>query len=132
MSLARYVPPSALAHMQNQARRLASFKRAVEEQKTIFYRTGAALGTGIAVGYVQGRYDLDEVRGVPVVPVVGGLLHVAAFMLDDSTSEHLHNIGDACVAIGSHQFARQLGADQRAKSTSNTSTAAGGYTPLAA
>jgi hypothetical protein len=115
-AMARYVPPSVVSHMQSMQHRLANMKDRAKEQEQVVVSTVASALTGATFGFLDGRYDRRELGGVPIAPVAGVGAHIAAFALGGKEGVYLHSVGDAAIAVGMADIAREFGKKRKASS----------------
>jgi hypothetical protein len=115
-AIARYVPPSVVSHMQSMQHRLANMRdRAKEQEQTVVSTVASAL-TGATFGFLDGRYDRRELGGAPIAPVAGVLTHIGGFVVGGKDGAYLHSIGDAAIAVGMADIAREFGKKRKASS----------------
>lgn len=86
-----------------------------KEQKTVITSAAAAGATGLALGYVKGRYDRTEVAGVPLAPIVGIASHVVAYYANPFEATLLHSAGDAALACAAFEFGEKTGKDRKSQ-----------------
>lgn len=86
-----------------------------KHERHVYYGAAASSGAGLLLGYIKGRYDTTEVKGVPIALAVGIASHAAGFYTTGVESHVLHAAGDAALAISAFNFGETLGDDRQAK-----------------
>ncbi len=112
-----------MAAMTKVERARASLKRLREKSEEMTETVVGAVetsGAAFAMGVVQGRYGRVEVGPVPVDLLSGLALHGAAFAgIGGRNSNHLHHLGNGCLASYMTTIGTGVGADLRKKSLSS-------------
>lgn len=95
----------------------ARHKRAVanaKQQQGVYVAAAVATATGIGLGYLKGKYDREDVQGIPIAPIVGVAGHVLAYYANDNEATLLHAAADAALAVGAFAFGKRQGEESKA------------------
>lgn len=106
----------ALEKYDNLKRRIAGMKENAEKTTKTVIRTVEVGGAAFGIGLVQGRTGGVEVFGVPLELGLGiGLNVFGLFGGAGAYSDHLHNVGDGCIAAYAATLGRGVGTTMRTK-----------------
>jgi hypothetical protein len=110
--LPAHTPPKAQELIVRQRSMIENLKAAADEMTQRSMRTLEITAAGAAVGFVEGRYQLEELNGVPTAAAAGIVSHAIGFYLGGDNAEHLHNMGDGALAAQGYKtgldFGRQM------------------------
>jgi hypothetical protein len=113
LELPAHTPPKAQEIIVRQRSMIDHLKAATEEATTRTMRTLETTGAGAIVGFLEGRYQMEEVNGVPLAATAGLLSHAAAFYMGGANAEHFHNAGDGAFAAQGYITGKDVGRQMR-------------------
>jgi hypothetical protein len=124
LELPAHTPPKAQDIIVRQRSMIDNLKAAGEEAATRTLRT-VEVGVGAAtLGYIEGRYQMEEINGIPLAATAGVAFHAAAFYVGGPNAEHLHNFGDAGIAAQGYKTGLDMGKQMRIKANETKQPAA--------
>lgn len=128
----RHVPPSVADKFERMSKRMANMAKNAQEQTAKAVRTAECAAAGAVLGFLDGRYDRTELFGAPLAGVAGVGFHIGGFVVGGDEAEHLHAIGDGCLAVYSAKVAKDVGVDRKNKANGQTNSTASFTLPRAA
>lgn len=140
MTITKKDAQQAVARLETIKKRIANIRERAEETTERIVATAEVGGAAFGMGVIQGKTGGVEVFGVPLELGLGlGLNAFALFGGAGKHSNHLHNVGNGCLAAYATTLGRGVGATWKDKSlgagTSSelpAGTAASGLSPMEA
>jgi hypothetical protein len=128
MNISQSHAKQAMERYDSLKRRIAGMRDNAEKTTKTVIRTAEVGGAAFGIGLIQGRTGGVEVFGVPLELGLGiGLNIFGLFGGAGAYSDHLHNVGDGCIAAYATTLGRGVGTTMRSKSLGG-----GAAKPLAA
>lgn len=123
----RGMSPAAADKFISKERTIARMKEQAAEAERKMVSSVEAFGAGLGLGFIEARYDMEDVLGLPLPGVVGAVAHLAGiFAVGTPYAEHLDNLGNAGLAV----YGADLGRDFGTKKKQEQSNQQAGFQPL--
>lgn len=97
-------------------KRVQTVKEAAHDTVMTVVQSAEISATAFSLGVINGYWSQPEVVGVPVAGLLAGGLHVVGFLLDEKQgAQHVHNLGDGCLATYFTTLGVGIGAKMQAE-----------------
>lgn len=102
-------PPRAQELIVRQRSMIDNLRDAAAEASARTMRSLEITAAGAALGFVEARYQLEELNGIPTAAAAGLVSHAIGFYVGGQNAEHFHNFGDGALAAQGYKTGVEFG-----------------------